>query len=269
MYCGESKARITPPTSPPSETSIQSSPRKKSGVSPVRNLRTEDVNDAREASIERMLNVWDGLAQRYPKHIDEDDIIDLTTGEIVQDRGILRNMENEWSFGRFADDDVTADPDPNHDVYNVNKEFVEEQEEDSADELDTLPRSTAINAMEEVAHIVRRIQVLDPTSEEDARDLREFLEAEKRRRDMCGYEDSEDSGSIHAREHDGDSSSSSSDDELTLYVSQPLVSIPSETGLPRGAPTKSNHPPTILSRNRKRERPSDTESVSESNAFDP
>ena len=145
-----------------------------------------DVNEARAASTVRMLDVWAQLADRYSRRLDEDDVIDLNTGQIVKDRGVIESIPNTWEFGRFADE------------HSQN-----EEEEDSGDELDTLPRteSTVQNEVEEeqpegtatevLQNRVRRVRALDLTNADDAEDLKEFLAAEQRRKELCGEDDSD------------------------------------------------------------------------------
>ncbi|KAJ7134650.1 hypothetical protein C8R44DRAFT_771064 [Mycena epipterygia] len=87
-----------------------------------------NIGREREASALRMLDVWSQLAEKYSRRIDEDDIVDLVTGKIVKDRGVL-SAETPWKIGRFADlDDSTGS---------------DEEDEDDVDELDAFAGSAA------------------------------------------------------------------------------------------------------------------------------
>lgn len=125
----------------------------------------------------RMFDVWSTLAQKYSRRIDEDDIVDLVTGEIVKDRGVL-SAETSWKFGRFADDSVD------------DSTGTDEDEDDDVDELDAFAGSPQVSP-----RAVPPVRTVDPA---DAKDLEEFLDAERRRREDCGEEEdeSEDDGDL-------------------------------------------------------------------------
>ncbi|KAJ7237949.1 hypothetical protein C8J57DRAFT_115792 [Mycena rebaudengoi] len=108
----------------------------------------------RDASRGRMFQVWAGLEKKYTLPIHEDDLINLDTGEVDQNRGVLE-AQDSWKFPRFADVD---DP-PN---------LMESRSMSTS----RLPR-----VLESVA---------------DAWDLRNFHQAERRRKRECGEEDSGD-----------------------------------------------------------------------------
>ena len=135
-----------------------------------------DVHQAREASTLRLFDVWSTLADRYSRPLDEDDIIDITTGEVVKDRGVLRGSRN-WDIGCFAD-------------CVEEEEYEEEEEDDDVDELDSFANTGADDELDDVPVEVdgRRSPVteIDPA---DAEDLKQFLEAERRRREICGSEE--------------------------------------------------------------------------------
>ncbi|KAJ6613324.1 hypothetical protein B0H10DRAFT_2049209 [Mycena sp. CBHHK59/15] len=147
----------------------------------------DDFNTEREASTLRMLDVWSQLAEKYSRRIDEDDIVDLVTGEIVKDRGVLSG-ETSWKFGRFADlDDSTG---------------TDEEDEDDVDELDAFAGSGTTE--DPPVHVqggwaIPPVRKMDPA---DAKDLEEFMEAEKRRREECGDDEvSEDGGDLDEQRH--------------------------------------------------------------------
>lgn len=181
-----------------------------------------------------MVHSWAGLV-KYSKGLDQDDIFDLRTGEIIQNRGVLQSMEGRWEFGRLADGEESENDDNEEELQEEDAE-----EEDSSDELDTLtsPKKVAENAKsDEVSSVplpqtLRHVPALDLANEDDAEDLREFLEAERQRRALCGEDDSADealydlqdvgdvpkrsfSVNLH-REIASDREDSGSDDELAV-----------------------------------------------------
>lgn len=42
----------------------------------------------------KLLGVWSSLAERYAKPIDEDDIVDIMTGQVIQDRGVISSWDD-------------------------------------------------------------------------------------------------------------------------------------------------------------------------------
>ncbi|QRW00022.1 centromere protein Scm3 [Ceratobasidium sp. AG-Ba] len=64
-----------------------------------------DVLDAaRRRSSARVMSLWESLAERYARPIDEDDEIDILTGKIYKDRGVLRAAsEKGWRIGSFGE----------------------------------------------------------------------------------------------------------------------------------------------------------------------
>jgi hypothetical protein len=135
-----------------------------------------DVHQAREASTLRLFDVWSTLADRYSRPLDEDDIIDITTGEVVKDRGVLRGSRN-WDIGCFAD--------------NVEEDDDEEDEDDDVDELDSFVNPGGDEELDGVLLDVdgRRVPPVTEMDPADAEDLKQFLEAERRRRETCGGEE--------------------------------------------------------------------------------
>lgn len=49
----------------------------------------------------KLLGVWSSLAERYAKPIDEDDIVDIVTGQVIQDRGVISSWD-ESKQGYFT-----------------------------------------------------------------------------------------------------------------------------------------------------------------------
>ncbi|KAI3604515.1 hypothetical protein WG66_008154 [Moniliophthora roreri] len=182
-----------------------------------------DMAHERGQSVMRLMNAWAQLEERYSRPIEEDDIVDLVTGNVVKDRGVLRGMTAR-EFGKSADDDM---PDRSRSMSRMGSSSTQdssignsEEDEESDDELDSfahLNRPTksltkdsddidnegggsetgeddADEAQEkDIAAIIKtRVHALDQDDVEDAADLKEFLEAEKRRRELYGIEDEDD-----------------------------------------------------------------------------
>ncbi|KAG1772365.1 hypothetical protein EDD22DRAFT_860767 [Suillus occidentalis] len=138
-------------------------------------------------STHRVLNVWAQLAERYNKRLDEDDIVDLYSGTIISDRGVLKNGK-DYDFGHFTPEDGPDDQDQEQE-----QEPGEQDQDDDVDELDTLPIRRAPGTdgtMASTSELLRAVPPLSATT--DADDLNDFLEAEKRRRELLGDEDGED-----------------------------------------------------------------------------
>ncbi|KAK7468470.1 hypothetical protein VKT23_002979 [Stygiomarasmius scandens] len=225
---------ITPSASPPSSSASKpSSPFKRPRLS----SRTPSVQDpsafnhALEQSEKRMLGVWSQLAERYSRRIDEDDIVDLVTGKVIKDRGVLRNMEGRWEIGRFADLHPVSESragsaeEDEEDQGENNQTAVEEESDDELDSFADHRRAKSSRAgqraedegADEPAITLKtnlpKLRPLDPNNLEDAADLREFLEAESRRKEEMGSEDEVDD-SAHEEEteyfSDGDTTDASS-----------------------------------------------------------
>ncbi|KAG2342179.1 hypothetical protein BDR05DRAFT_990557 [Suillus weaverae] len=146
-------------------------------------------------STHRVLNVWAQLAERYNKRLDEDDIVDLYSGTIISDRGVLKNGK-DYDFGHFTPDDSQDDQDQDQDQ-EPGEQDQDQDQDDDVDELDTLPVRRAPGTdgtMASTSELLRTVPPLSATT--DADDLNDFLEAEKRRRELLGDEDGEDDMSI-------------------------------------------------------------------------
>ncbi|KIJ17805.1 hypothetical protein PAXINDRAFT_167774 [Paxillus involutus ATCC 200175] len=151
-----------------------------------------DVHSARRASTLRVLNVWAQLAERYNKRLDEDDIVDLYSGAIIKDRGVLKGVSKDYNIGHFAQtDDGQEDPEVDQDQEDSEQDA--EQDDDEDDELNTLPpRDTDDDPPISKKELLRGVPPLSVTT--DAEDLRDFLEAEQRRRDLAGDEENDEDG---------------------------------------------------------------------------
>ncbi|KAF5382535.1 hypothetical protein D9615_002803 [Tricholomella constricta] len=176
--------RIPDQASPTKRARLSSAPRQiqphTSSSSSSGPLDAMDFHKAREESTMRLLDVWAGLAERYSRPLDEDDIIDITTGEVVKDRGVVRAFQ-KGTVGAFVD--------PEDD----DEDGVEENEdEDGVDELDAFA-NPGLHDIEFDGRGVPPVREVDPR---DAEDLREFLEAERSRREVYGSEVDDTEGSL-------------------------------------------------------------------------
>lgn len=152
-----------------------------------------DLHDARRASSFRVLNVWSQLAERYSRPLAEDDIVDLRTGDLVKDRNVIRSTPHQYDIGFFGDLDGTE---------------TATTDEGSDDELDAFAPGANISDELEMERVSR--EGLDPVREmdpADAQDLREFLEAESRRREEFGSEGEESLGREGMEGENGDDDS--------------------------------------------------------------
>ncbi|KAJ7644155.1 hypothetical protein FB45DRAFT_289887 [Roridomyces roridus] len=171
-----------PDEAPPQKRQRRSStPRHPAQASSATPEEIKKFIEERDASQRRMLDVWDGLAAKYSRPIDEDDIIDLTTLEIVKDRGVL-SAETPRKIGRFADQEENVATDDDDEA-----EEEEEEEDDDVDELDAF----SVPATQDHSWTVPPIREMDPA---DEKDLAEFMQAEMQRREACGDDDTSDGG---------------------------------------------------------------------------
>ncbi|KAJ4485409.1 hypothetical protein J3R30DRAFT_1353424 [Lentinula aciculospora] len=185
---------------PSSGSSVRS--RSRFSSTPVSTLETPDIPTLRSQSTSRLLSVWSTLADRYSLRVDEDDIVDIRTGQLVKDRGVVRGLNGKWDFGRFAaadgdgGDDQIEDDDGGRET--------EGAEEESDDELDSFADidhqqqvqfenveagiGVPVNPFMAFSNLTARAtHAIDPTNDEDdAADLRAFLEAERLRKETQG-----------------------------------------------------------------------------------
>ncbi|KAK0487451.1 hypothetical protein IW261DRAFT_1447921 [Armillaria novae-zelandiae] len=217
---------ITPSQSPPQSPSFSSArwrtpgsvpPQKRRRLSTPRRAGPSSVQDqpidpdqAKAESERRMLDVWDRLAERYSRRIDEDDVVDLVTGDVIEDRGVLRSMDR-WEVGMSADEDEGNDD-----------RSAGEEEEESTDELNCLGDSAEEADLSLLGRSVVPTPAIDPDDPADAALLKEFSEAE--RRQLC---DEEDTHTVDDADHnthknnsrtDGDDES---DDDVQIIESVP------------------------------------------------
>lgn len=144
----------------------------------------------------RLLEFWDSLAN-HTRALDDDDIVDIMTGKITRDNGVLRNSD-KFTFGSLHG--------PSMDCVTSEEGSDAEENEYDPDELDAFGNDDDIDALDldggdGIALDVggKLMPPVTPQDPADANDLREFMEAEGRRREICGTdveqeeEDDEDS----------------------------------------------------------------------------
>lgn len=189
------RALLTPSASPSvgpptKRLRLRSTPSSISATPSTSNESTSsaDVNSARRASTLRVLNTWAQLAERYNKRLDEDDIIDLHRFVIIKDRGAVESAPREYDIGHFTRLDGEQD------CADADQDQEDSEQDDDENELNTLPPSettTDDDAPISKKELLRGVPPLSATT--DAEDLREFLQAEKKRRQLAGdKEDEED-----------------------------------------------------------------------------
>jgi len=114
--------------------------------------------------------------------------VDIRTGEIIKDRGVLSDLPKRYNFGDFADkdDDPAINTDLGDEATDNLAEDEEDNDEDGVEETDASPAPNGL-----VSSQITRLAPLRPaTSSSDADDLRTFLKAEAIRRELDGGDDS-------------------------------------------------------------------------------
>jgi len=166
-------------TSTPSSKSLPSTP------SRDRDGSTVDFYQARFESTMRLRDAWAQLARRYARPLEEDDIIDLREVKILKDRGVVRNLHSQVTFGK----DVILEEPVNDASSEAGGVHSEDEDDDDIDEIDALSRVQAQgarvrNRLEAQLRLIKPLRY-DLDSEDDD-DLREFLEAERQTREEFG-----------------------------------------------------------------------------------
>jgi hypothetical protein len=198
--------------STPSSTSLPSTP--------TRDRNTVDFYQARFESTMRLRDAWAQLAERYARPLDEDDIIDLREARILKDRGVVRGLHTQISFG-----DISApDEEPGHDA-SSEAGGAHSEDEDDFDEIDSLS-SRGPRVQNRLEAQLRRVKPLRDLDSDDEDDLKDFLETERRTREEFGpvdegftedlaqlQDDAEDEGEDLADEEQVIEISGSSDEE--------------------------------------------------------
>ncbi|CAE6529418.1 unnamed protein product [Rhizoctonia solani] len=79
-----------------------STPTPSPAPTPIIDLDALDA--ARRRAAGRVMSLWESLAEKYARPIEEDDEIDILTGKICRDRGVLRSVsERGWKIGSFGE----------------------------------------------------------------------------------------------------------------------------------------------------------------------
>ena len=100
--------------SPPSKRPrLGHTPSSSSSRSPLPSTTSRDQGDVdffhqRMESAMRLKDAWAQLEQRYVRHLDEDDIIDLREETLLKDRGVVRNITTQINFGDISDETVNG-----------------------------------------------------------------------------------------------------------------------------------------------------------------
>ncbi|KAH9480531.1 hypothetical protein JR316_0007131 [Psilocybe cubensis] len=267
---------ITPSASPPptrlsSRISDGASPTKKPRFNSIarltpsdassyasRTINPEDVQKERAASKMRLFDVWSSLAERYTVPVEEDDIINIQTGEITRDNGYLRRSK-KLEFGSIALGDVPAEdydsPEEEEDEYDIDEldAFADDASEISYQDMEGHPDDE---------HIERDVPPSTILTAADAEDLREFMNAERLRRELCGsdLEDEEVEGYTSPEEERTDSVEQAEHSTFpkSIISEEPELSIGDEEDVASQEERKTTDGNTLENLNR----PS-TETVSE------
>jgi len=126
----------------------------------------------------RLRDAWAQLAQRYARPLEEDDIIDLREARILKDRGVVRGLHSQVSFGGISILD-----EPGNDA-SSEAGGAHSEDEDDFDEIDAL--SCGARVPNRLEAQLRRVKPLHDLDSEDEDDLIDFLEAERRTREEFG-----------------------------------------------------------------------------------
>ena len=195
-----------------------------------------DVQKEREASTHRLLDVWSSLADRYTTPLDEDDIIDIRTGKIVINRGLIRKSRKVY-FGAIAAPDARDTIlDEGFDEDDDEGENDEDEDEDDLDELDAFADTTDDVDVTEVGLRVKpqAVPPMTALNSADAEDLRSFLEAERRRKHLCGS-DVEEEEDVEDEDEDNDEDEDEDEDvghiRESKVVEHEIVNLISEDEL--------------------------------------
>lgn len=207
-------------------------------------LTTADIEASRRAAVTRLSNAWSQLAKRYIRNLDEDDIIDLRSIDIVEDRGSIRalvpdaHVSSVWA-GELPSADTSSDAGG-----------AQTEVEDELDELDAFAGAAEDGG--DYLPIVKSfvgVPPMRPGDPMDDHDLREFLEAEKANQVKAGRIDDEYSDSQADNEqpvrtqHEDDEESAEEDySSEDLPLSTVTQKLKAKKQL-RARPRKPSRPP--------------------------
>ncbi|KAI0345804.1 hypothetical protein BDW22DRAFT_1353403 [Trametopsis cervina] len=181
-----SQVKSRPPTKRPRVDSRNSSPQRSHRASSS-SSRQEEIDPNRDeawrASSKRLLDVWESLAERYNVPLDQDDIIDLSTDELVKDRGILRGLKKSYAFGYLGDPQQDAVEEYASSEDGVHTDADERDEE--VDEIDSFAQEPVVPVKIEMEKLKRHVPPFAVGDPDDASDLKEFLEQERKIREKA------------------------------------------------------------------------------------
>jgi hypothetical protein len=175
----EKHSLITPSASPSPRLSAPPAKRPRLSRSANPKLSVDDIHAARRESSLRVLDVWSSLAARYSRPLGEDDIVNIATGKVIKDRGVLRSA-SKLKFGFLAnpeDEDELKKGTGSRAASTPSSDGALVADEDY-DELDAFAPGVSLDAeLERVKEVLVPPPAPNPA---DAEDLRAFLEAERR-----------------------------------------------------------------------------------------
>ncbi|KAI0801878.1 hypothetical protein BC629DRAFT_1591549 [Irpex lacteus] len=186
---GRAKSSSRPPPKRPRINSLNSAGPSSRASSSSSKPIDPSRDEAWRASSKRLIDVWDSLAERYNVPLDQDDIIDLRTVELVKDRGIVRSLKKGFDIGVFGA--------PEHEEGDAGASsedgaFTEVDERDEeVDEIDSFAQEPVVPVKIELEKANRHVPPFRAGNPDDANDLKEFLEAEERRRARDGEDEDE------------------------------------------------------------------------------
>ncbi|KAK2460852.1 hypothetical protein APHAL10511_007322 [Amanita phalloides] len=64
--------------------------------------QTDDCLKQRQEGAAKLVQLWSSLAQRYSVPLDKDDVVDIRTGKVVEDRGVVSSWDSTHQ-GSFMD----------------------------------------------------------------------------------------------------------------------------------------------------------------------
>ncbi|KAF9507333.1 hypothetical protein BS47DRAFT_315426 [Hydnum rufescens UP504] len=167
----------------------------------------EALTSARYRSSMRVLSVWNSLETKYARDLADDDVVDIVTGRVIQDKGVLRQMpEGKWAIGCFAgvgeDESINTDPEDG----NPDDEDDEDEDEDFEGWSRVDYQYPAAPPIMVAPSPTKSISSLAASMvQDDEEDLRAFMRAEEARRAREGDIDAHlDALSIPEEENDDD-----------------------------------------------------------------
>ncbi|KAJ8473346.1 hypothetical protein ONZ51_g7925 [Trametes cubensis] len=177
--------RLPDHPAPPKQPRLSSTPSRSASS----RLLSAQPGELRLEASTRLFAFWDQLAERYNKPLDEDDIVDLRELDFLKDRGVTRSAAQSYTIGYFGTQDARDDSSSQAEEDDVENALEEEEEDgtaqdDSADELDL------IGPLQRYRHW--RLPPVNEQDPADAEAIREFEEAEKRRRELYGEDEEDD-----------------------------------------------------------------------------